>query len=59
MRTLRQALGYGWSVASAALPADGLAALHRLEGVDDPDLAWITRENLNKARLRRLLLDGA
>ena len=59
LRTLRQALGYGWSVVIAALPAEGLAAFHRLQGIDDPDVAWITRENLKKARLRRLLPEGA
>ena len=55
VRTLRQALGYGWSVVVAALPAEGLAAFHRLEGIDDADVAWIVRENRKKARLQRLL----
>ena len=55
VRTLRQALGYGWSVAIAALPDDGLAAFARLEAQPDPDIAWIVRENRKKARLRRLL----
>lgn len=54
-RTLRQALGYGWSVAVAALPAEGLAAFSRLEASDDPDIAWVVRENHKKKRLRRLL----
>jgi hypothetical protein len=57
VRTLRQALGYGWSVAVAALPAEGLAAFHGLEGSDDPDVAWVVRENLKKARLQRLLAE--
>jgi hypothetical protein len=55
VRTLRQALGYAWSVAIAAVPDDGLAAFARLEADADPDIAWIVRENRKKARLKRLL----
>lgn len=55
MRTLRQALGYAWSVAIAALPDDGLAAFQRLEAHPDPDVTWIVRENRKKARLKRLV----
>lgn len=54
LRTLRQALGYGWSVAVAALPAEGLAAFRSLDA-DDPDVAWIVRENSRKKRLAVLL----
>jgi hypothetical protein len=54
-RTLRQVLGYGWSVAVAALPAEGLAAFAQLESSDDPDVVWIVRENRKKQRLKRLL----
>jgi hypothetical protein len=54
-RTLRQALGYAWSVVIAALPVEGLSALRRLQDSSDPDIRWIVRENLKKARLRRLL----
>lgn len=53
-RTLRQALGYCWSVAVAAEPAGGLPVFTAL-GEDDPDLAWIVRSNRGKARLRSLL----
>jgi hypothetical protein len=53
-RTLRQALGYCWSVAVAADPVRGLPAFLAL-GPTDPDLAWIVRTNLTKARLRKLL----
>jgi hypothetical protein len=53
-RTLRQALGYCWSVAVAADPVPGLPAFLALEE-DDPDLAWIVRTNRTKSRLRRLL----
>jgi hypothetical protein len=54
VRTLRQALGYGWSVAVAADPAGGLPAFRSLD-TGDPDLAWIVRENSRKARLSGLL----
>jgi hypothetical protein len=54
-RTLRQALGYAWSVVIAALPVEGLSAFRRLQDSPDPDIRWIVRENLKKARLRRLL----
>jgi hypothetical protein len=55
VRTLRQALGYGWSVAVAALPGEGLAAFAGLDRHSDPDVAWIVRENGKKHRLKRLL----
>lgn len=53
-RTLRQALGYCWSVAVAADPAAGLPAFEDLDDTD-PDVAWIVRENLKKKRLSALL----
>ena len=54
VRTLRQGLGYCWSVAIAADPVPGLAAFRALDE-SDPDVAWIVRENLKKKRLTRLL----
>jgi hypothetical protein len=54
-RTLRQALGYAWSVVIAALPIEGLSAFRRLQASSDSDIRWIVRENLKKARLIRLL----
>ena len=57
VRTLRQALGYGWSVVVAALPDVGLPMFADLAAIDDPDISWIVRENRKKARLRRLV-DG-
>ena len=54
VRTLRQGLGYCWSVAVAADPAQGLPAFWALDDAD-ADVAWIVRENLKKARLTRLL----
>lgn len=54
VRVLRQALGYGWSVAIVEAPASGKAAFERLADSDEADARWIVRENLGKARLRRL-----
>lgn len=53
-RTLRQALGYCWSVAIAADPERGLAAFRALD-VAHPDIAWIVAENRRKKRLSVLL----
>lgn len=53
-RTLRQALGYCWSVAVAADPETGLPVFAALTE-DDPDLAWIVRTNRSKTRLKKLL----
>ncbi|MCC6148580.1 MAG: hypothetical protein IT308_13555 [Anaerolineaceae bacterium] len=53
-KTLRQALGYCWSVAAAALPEAGMKALEKWAGHPDPDIHWILRENLKKNRLVRL-----
>ncbi len=53
-RTLRQALGYCWSVAVAADPSAGLPVFTGLGGTD-PDLLWIVRTNRTKARLAKLL----
>jgi hypothetical protein len=55
LRVLRQTLGYGWSVLISALPSQGKPAFERWATVkDDPDVQWIVRENLKKARLRRI-----
>lgn len=53
VRTLRQALGYCWSVAVAADPDPGLLAFRALDATD-PDVAWILAQNLRKKRLARL-----
>jgi hypothetical protein len=55
VRSLRQALGYCWSVAVAADPRSGLTRFKALESRDDSDVRWIVRENVRKARLARLL----
>lgn len=54
VRTLRQALGYCWSVAIAADPAPGLRAFRALDTAD-ADIAWIVKQNLAKKRLSTLL----
>jgi hypothetical protein len=53
VRVLRQALGYCWSVAVAALPGAGFGRLERWAASDDPDMRWLVRENLGKSRLVR------
>ncbi|WZH36828.1 MAG: HEAT repeat domain-containing protein [Microbacterium enclense] len=53
-RTLRQALGYCWSVAVAGDPSTGLPLFRALDD-SDADVAWIVRENTAKKRLARLL----
>jgi hypothetical protein len=52
-RVLRQALGYCWSVAIAALPAAGFDRFEGWSESTDPDVKWIVRENLKKNRLRK------
>ena len=57
VRSLRKALGYCWSVAIVADPADGLPAFELLRGSEDPDVRWIVRENEGKARMRKVLAE--
>jgi hypothetical protein len=53
-RVLRKGLGYCWSVAVAAHPAEGKRMMERWLESGDPDVRWIMRENLKKKRLLRL-----
>ncbi|HJS29333.1 MAG TPA: HEAT repeat domain-containing protein [Anaerolineales bacterium] len=53
-QALRKALGYCWSVAVAASPDEGKGLMEHWMGSADPDVRWIMRENLKKARLARL-----
>ena len=53
-KILRKAPGYGWSVAVAALPAEGKPAMEHWFGSDDIDVIWIMRENLKKNRLLQM-----
>lgn len=54
LRSLRQTLGYCWSVAIAAAPEDGLPVFRSLDATDS-DVAWVIAQNLTKKRLARLL----
>ena len=56
-RVLRKALGYCWSVAIAASPADGMRRFERWVADADPDVGWVVRENLRKKRLARMDAD--
>jgi hypothetical protein len=53
-RTLRQALGYGWSVAVVARPEIGKPLMKKWLAHPDPDAGWVMRENLKKNRLVRM-----
>ncbi len=53
-RTLRQGLGYCWSVAVAAYPEGGKPAMEKWLDFPDPDIAWVMRQNLKKSRLARM-----
>lgn len=53
-QALRKGLAYCWSVAAAALPDEGKAAMEKWFADDDKDIHWIMRENLKKKRLERL-----
>ena len=53
-RVLRQALGYCWSVVTAASPTHGKALMEHWAESTNRDVVWILRENLKKARLARL-----
>ncbi len=53
-RILRQGLGYAWSVLVAADPAAGKLHFERWCASNNPDVRWVMRENLKKARLSRI-----
>lgn len=53
-RALRKGLGYCWSVAAVALPAEGKRLMEKWLISDDKDIQWIMRENLKKTRLARM-----
>lgn len=52
--SLRQALGYCWSVAIAAGLPQGRPFLERWAASPDRDVRWMVKENLKKNRLIRL-----
>jgi hypothetical protein len=53
-KALRQGLAYCWSVAVAAAPAEGKAAMEKWLASPDSDVRWIMKENLKKNRLTRM-----
>ena len=53
-KTLRKGLAYCWSVAVAALPAEGKPAMEKWLQNSDRDVAWLMKENLKKNRLQRI-----
>jgi hypothetical protein len=54
MQTLRQGLGYCWSVAVVALPDEGKRLMEKWLADTDKDIRWIMKENLKKKRLTRM-----
>ena len=50
-KTLRQAMGYCWSVLVAALPGEGKKMMEKCLASQDKDIRWLMRENLKKNRL--------
>lgn len=57
VRVLRQALGYGWSVAAVADLRIGLPALEPWLAEPNPDVRRIVRQNLGKTRLAKAAPD--
>jgi hypothetical protein len=53
-RVLRQAMGYCWSVAAAANPEAARPLLEKWLRSSDPDIAWVMKSNLGKARMSAL-----
>jgi hypothetical protein len=53
-RVLRQALGYGWSVALAAAPENAVPYLEKWLESKDKDVAWVMKSNLGKSRMAPL-----
>lgn len=53
-KVLRQALGYGWSVAAVAAPERGKALIEAMADSASVHLRWIAKENLKKKRLERM-----
>lgn len=53
-RALRKAMAYCWSVAAAANPEAGRPLLEKWLRSNDPDVAWVMKSNLSKARMSAL-----
>jgi hypothetical protein len=52
--SLRQTLGYGWSVSVAACPELGKSAFEAWAEYPGKHVQWVVKENLSKARLKKL-----
>lgn len=53
-KILRQAMGYCWSVAVAALPEAGKPMIEKWLSSYDKDILWMMKENLKKNRLVKM-----
>ncbi len=53
-KALRKGLGYGWSVATVALPEEGKKLMEKWFASEDAVVRWIMKENLRKKRLERM-----
>jgi hypothetical protein len=53
-KTLRQSMGYCWSVAVAALPEAGKPLMEKWLENPDPDVHWTMKQNLRKNRLSKM-----
>ncbi len=53
-RVLRQAMGYGWSVAIVSAPETGKVLFEKWAAFQHPDIQWIIKENLKKNRLVKM-----
>jgi len=54
-RVLRQTLGYGWSVAAAAAPANARPYIEKWLPSKDKDVAWVMKSNLRKGRMAKVM----
>jgi hypothetical protein len=53
-KTLRQGMGYCWSVAVVSSPALGKRLMRKWLKTADPDIRWLMKENLRKNRLMKM-----
>jgi hypothetical protein len=54
-RVLREALGYCWSVAAAAAPANARPYMEKWLRSKDKDVGWVMKSNLGKARMAKVM----
>jgi hypothetical protein len=50
-KVLRQGLGSSLGIVVTAAPGEGFALMRKCAAVQEPDMAWIIKENLRKKRL--------